>query len=243
MAKVLIDANNYLKRAYHGGGDPYALWFGLMNKYAGEDVEVVCDTFTSRKYRKAIFPSYKKGRSQADDPIYWELYNNCIDIATYYDKTTIYKVYDGEADDYIYSQAYAGDIVISNDKDLWPLVGLGVTVLINATTKVDRALIQMKFIQPNPEYIIVYKSLVGDPSDNIKGKRGFGPKAYEKLTIEEIENIKYALTECLSNDLIDESVRTSYILASPYKEYHYEVYDSKKFETLAEFCFSKGILC
>ena len=31
------------------------------------------------------------------------------------------------------------------------------------------------------EYIDVYKATVGDPSDNIPGAKGFGPKAFEAL--------------------------------------------------------------
>ena len=243
MAKVLIDANNYLKRAYHGGGDPYALWFSLMNKYIDNDVEVICDTFSSRKYRKSIFPEYKKGRKQDDDPIYWELYNNCIEIAKYYSKTTVIKVTKGEADDYIACNANTDDIVISNDKDLWPLVGKGVNVLVNATTKVDRDLIQTKFVHPNPEYIVVYKALVGDPSDNIKGKRGFGIKAYEKLAVDYIESIKICLEKGYDDELINDSVRTSYKLAMPYLDYKIVIDVSKTFNTLQEFCKDKGILC
>ena len=243
MAKVLIDANNYLKRAYHGGGDPYALWFGLMNKYTADEVFVVCDTFSSRKYRKNIFPDYKKGRKQDDDPIYWELYNNCIEIASYYSKTTIAEVFEGEADDYIACTAQTGDIVISNDKDLWPLVGKGVNVLVNATTKVDRDLIQTKFVHPNPEYIVVYKALVGDPSDNIKGKRGFGIKAYEKLAVDYIESIKICLEKGYDDELINDSVRTSYKLAMPYLGCKADTEYFRAYSSLQDFCKSKGILC
>jgi len=243
MAKVLIDANNYLKRAYHGGGDPYALWFSLMNKYANNNVDVVCDTFTSRKYRKSIFPDYKKGRKQDDDPIYWELYNNCIAIAQYYSKTTVISVVEGEADDYIACTAQTGDIVISNDKDLWPLVSKGIIVLVNATTIVDRELIQIKFVHPNPEYIVVYKALVGDPSDNIKGKKGFGIKSYEKLAVDYIEGIKICLEKGYDDELIDDNVRISYKLAIPYTGFKFNTNSQKTFDTVQKFCASKGILC
>ncbi len=182
---ILIDANNYIKRIYHGGQDPYEMFLNLVHGYGNEVIEVVCDTKTSRQARRDIYPDYKKGRIINEDPVFFTIYNNIITIARHFGNIEVVEVTQCEADDYIMGKAKAGDTVISNDKDLWPLVASGVKVLIAGTTKVDRQLIETKFYYPDPELIYVNKALVGDSSDKIKGKVRFGKAAYAKLSVED----------------------------------------------------------
>jgi len=240
---VLVDVNNYLKRIYHGGGDPYSLFTGLMNKNLSNEVTLVCDTFSSRNHRKNILNTYKAGRPQGDDPIYWELYNNAITIGRHYPNVTVINVTDGEADDYILLNAKAGDDVISNDKDLWPLIAKDVNILLNATSKVDRQLIETKFYYPDPELIVAYKCLVGDSSDKIIGKYRFGIAAYKKLSIDELKFFLACLKSGMEHDLIDENVKTSYALVKTFHDISYEAMEPLEFSDLNSFYSSKGIIC
>lgn len=93
-----------------------------------------------------------------------------------------------EADDWIagYAAAYAGklDVVIaSQDSDLFQLIGDSVTVLRyrGRLTKVcDRAYLRQK-LGIEPEQYAAFKSLTGDPSDNIRGAEKVGPKTAAAL--------------------------------------------------------------
>ena len=66
-------------------------------------------------------------------------------------------------------------IIISVDKDLLALVKDDVHVWL------DGEIDPKKFGNISPANITVYKALVGDTSDNIKGAKGFGDKAFEEL--------------------------------------------------------------
>ena len=216
---VFIDAHNYIKRMYHAGVDPYEMFIDLVHKYSNTSITVVCDTATSRNYRRSIHPGYKAGRTSSDDNVYFTVYNNIINIARHFENIIVAEITEGEADDYINSKAVMGDIVISNDKDLWPLVANFVAIYTNGTTKVDNQLIEQKFIHPEPEFILAYKSLVGDPSDKIPGKRGFGAAAYAKLSKTEIKEVLNCLANDLPNDLVNDQVKMSYNLAAPWSDF------------------------
>ena len=249
---IYIDAHNYLKRIYHGGGNPYGLFYNMMVKYQDQaGVQLVCDTATSRNYRKEIHPWYKAGRDQGDDPIYWEVYQNCKELANLFPNVKVVDVTVGEADDYISCRALEGDSVISNDKDLWWLMEQGTTILLNATTKVDRELIEIKF-DACPRHIQLYKTLVGDTSDKIPGKRGFGKAAWAKMSYEDRElythyfkrhftkdNIK---PEAWDPDIMTEQALMSWQLAIPYCAYGFIVIDKESNVTPLQFIEEKGIV-
>jgi DNA polymerase-1 len=240
---VYIDTNNYIKRIYHGGGDPYELFLALLEKHRGKKIQMVCDTASSRNFRKGIFEGYKAGRGSTDDPVYFSIYNNIVSMGRHFDSVSVIEVKGGEADDYIACQAKKGDVVVSNDKDLWHLTGYGVTVYINGNTKVDEQLIEQKFFSPNPAHILLYKTLVGDSSDNIPGKKGFGKVAYQKLSADERD----ILTKLLSDEQYDESdlftphAIMSHKLAMQY--YGYSINELEKINTpLQDFLDANQIL-
>lgn len=178
--KTYIDANNLLKRYYHGGEYPYTIWVASLRRAiaqsGAENTIVVCDTATSRQYRRAICGKYKEGRDVESDPVFFQMFDDCINIASTL-KCTVVKVHKGEADDYIHKFAESGDQVWSNDRDLWTLLARNVSIYVMANTKVTPDMLWQKFKTYLPEEVLLYKALVGDPSDNIAGKRGFGPAA------------------------------------------------------------------
>jgi hypothetical protein len=239
---VYIDTNNYIKRIYHGGGNPYTLIYNLLEKLKEYKIQFVCDTFNSRAGRRELWPNYKKGRDMGDDPVYFDVLGNCKDMAACYPNVTVIDVINGEADDYIRDIARSGDTVISNDKDLWHLIDYDVKVLLNASTVVSRELIEIKF-NCVPKHIHLYKALVGDPSDKIPGKRGFGAKAWAKMCYEdrelyahhfEIENCDY------DPDIMTEQACISWKLADiwPTASYRHAYRD----EHVLDLCEKRGIV-
>lgn len=240
--KTFIDAHNYIKRMYYGGQDPYEMFSDLVSKKQSNDIIMVCDTSTSRAYRKAIWPSYKN-RPSSDDNVYFTIYENIITMARHYPNVTVVQVTDGEADDYIQAKAQKDDEVISNDKDLWPLLSRGVKIYINGSSKVDTQLVEQHFISADPKYIVLFKALVGDVSDKIPGKRGFGKVAYAKLSdIDRAELLaKLESGKHQDSDILDEQAVISYTLAKPYADYDFYVMD-KITTPLHEFLTANSIM-
>ena len=237
---LYVDAHNYLKRIYHGGGNPYALFYNLLINQAGTTMEVVCDGRKSRNYRKAIHPGYKAGRDQGDDPVYWEVYNNCIELALCYENVKVVRMQEGEADDYIALRAVKGDAIISNDRDMWPLLNKGVAILLNATTKAGYTDMYTKFNTKNPDHIYVYKTLVGDTSDKIPGKRGFGTAAWEKLSEAEREKLWLKLLKGEEDMLLTDQALMCWKLARPFEGYTYDSENGVERDAF-EFLTSKGV--
>ena len=241
---VFVDAHNLIKRYYHGGGYPYSLFYQLLVKYAGQSMEVVCDTRTSRNYRKGIYPDYKRGRNYGDDPVYWEVYKTCIDMARAMKLVTVIEVTDGEADDYIADQAADGDTVLSNDKDLWPLIDRGVTIMINGNTKVTYDMVQIKF-NCSPQHIYLYKALVGDPSDKIPGKRGFGPVLWNKMdhVDRDLYTHHFRIGHCAYDpNLFTEQACMSWKLAIPYEHFEFNALNDITDKTPLEIASEKGVI-
>ena len=140
----------------------------------------------SRAQRRALYPDYKNTASRAknkQDPTKYELLRQfkSEDLPNLGGIFIVEKP-GVEADDIIRSlvRLVAGpnvDIEIaSNDGDLVDLTALdGVTQPQG----------KMAPCCSCPTEIPLYKTLVGDTGDNIKGLKGFGDKAWEKLTAAE----------------------------------------------------------
>ncbi len=76
-------------------------------------------------------------------------------------------------------------IILTGDQDLMQLVNGKVKVLLPARGKVPAKLYGEEEVRERygvePKQIVDYKALVGDPSDNIPGVAGIGPKTAAKL--------------------------------------------------------------
>jgi len=159
-----------------------------MNRVDPSKVIVVWDIGGS-KYRKRLFPEYKKKRIEKRDD---------DDFQTFIDQVQILRdrifpvlgitqaVKSGvEADDVIYRLAkyYSVKkekvIILSGDTDLYQLVSKRVSIISPSRkrndfitnknfTRITKGLDQDQFVS--------YKMLVGDPSDGIPGVPGFGDK-------------------------------------------------------------------
>lgn len=239
---TFIDTNNLLKRIYHGGEYPYTMWMGILRKaLSNSAVEVVCDTTTSKKYRQAICGRYKEGRNLDIDPIFYQIYNDCIDMASLMGAKVV-KVDNGEADDYIISQAKEGDQVFSNDRDLWVLLGKSVKIYVQANTPVTPEMLWQKFKTNNPDEVTLYKSLVGDPSDNIPGKRGFGAAAWDKLDQAKKDELFSALRNGEDHPFLTFESKKSFELVSLCTDVQVSMPEPLTGD-LMEYITRKGIVC
>lgn len=153
-------------------------------------------TFDHRnKERSEIYPDYKKGRPElaSED-------KNCLNTLQEILSAMGFNVYsyeNYEADDLItslvrqYKDRFLQTFIYTNDADLLTNLSENVAVQRYKSTDTKYTLITKEnFVElMEAEYgcrmtynaILLYKALVGDPSDNIKGVKGFGKKAFDKL--------------------------------------------------------------
>ena len=154
------------------------------------------DGFDSRAKRRDIFIGYKdtasRNKSKSDPTKYQLLSKFKKEDLPNMGGISIIDIPQTEADDIIRSlvRLVAGpniDIeIVSNDGDLVDLTALdGVTQPQG----------KMAPCCSCPTEIPLYKTLVGDAGDNIKGLKGFGDKAWEKLTAAERVCIQTNLDE------------------------------------------------
>ena len=180
MKALIYDVNNWIRVKLSTDGDSltiYDFWNEVLyNSREGySKIQIfVSDGINSRKKRRELYPEYKAKRKPADQSIYdgINLFKNLLKYAP----KNVYRaeIPYTEADDVIahlvkneLSSCKEIDI-ISTDKDLTQLLTYpNVKTLANPPCE--------------PKYIRLYKTLVGDNSDNIKGIPGFGKSAWEKL--------------------------------------------------------------
>ena len=171
----------------------------LVRKVQPTQIYVVFDGAGSSNARKNIISEYKSGRN-LQRITNWEAFENLEDendskidqmvrviqyLKTLPVKTlTVDKV---EVDDII---AYLGSIIpknddkffiVSSDKDFLQLVNKNVVVYRPIEKKFyTTETIKEKFGMPSSNFIL-YKTLMGDNSDKIKGVKGLGEKKLKKL--------------------------------------------------------------
>lgn len=211
---LLIDANSLLHRAYHAlppltarDGSPAGALYGvtkIMNKILREEKpEYVAACFDRPEptFRSEEFKEYKAQRPETAD----ELVSQLIAAHDLF-KALGVRVFDQagfEADDCIATLAHRfGEeedlqtVILTGDRDTLQLVR-GDRIVVRAPKKgiSDTKIYDENAIREeyglSPQQIVDYKALSGDPSDNIKGVPGIGPKGAVALlskypTVEDI---------------------------------------------------------
>ncbi len=124
---------------------------------------------------------------------------------------------DCEADDWLagYARKYGQQrevVIASFDSDLFQLIGDRVSILRyrgEKTVLCDRAWLRAR-LDIAPEQYADHKALVGDPSDNIPGVRGIGPKTAAALLRQfgTLENL-LAHTDAIARPAIRKAVQES----------------------------------
>lgn len=147
----------------------------MSNYYKGIPQLYVADGVKGNELRRKYFPEYKRNRKPTDQSVYDGI-NFFKELLADAPQTVGYLEVAGyEADDVIANMAYLYSLqgeevgIISTDKDLTQLKQLkGVTTLGEPKTE--------------PQWVKLYKMMVGDSSDNIPGIKGFGQKSWDKLS-------------------------------------------------------------
>jgi 5'-3' exonuclease len=139
----------------------------------------VWDATGAKRRRQAICPAYKAKRTGAGDEFHKtvELFQQLLGYTPAMQVSV---------------EGYEGDDVIAA---LVPLITAnGNQMLINSSDAdflvLESALVKVesdKKIEQNPKYMRLYKTLVGDKSDEIPGIKGFGDKAFAALEESELQ--------------------------------------------------------
>lgn len=147
------------------------------------DLILVVEGKMSKSRRKAIYEGYKEGRGSRP-PESYDAFNRCKEelVTTFRNVGALAVSQEGvEADDVVayLAQHLPGEkIILSQDGDLSALLSPTVSQWRNGKLLTDNP------YGPFPsKFTTVYKALVGDSSDNIKGAPGFGEKAFLDLLV------------------------------------------------------------
>lgn len=203
IAKFLvIDGNSLLHRAYHAiqslstsGGLPTNAVYGFTNMLLRiieeEQPDIIAVAFDKSRitFRHDIFREYKAQRSPMPEDLRPQL--PLVKEVLGAMRIPILETEGYEADDIIGTLVTDAErtghdsLILTGDNDLLQLVGLRTTVLITKKgitnlERYDPAKTRERF-GISPEQLVDLKGLVGDPSDNIPGVPGIGPKTAAKL--------------------------------------------------------------
>jgi DNA polymerase-1 len=204
----LIDANNFVFRAYHGlpmlnapDGTPVNAVHGyvrmvqaIRKEFAPEYLLAVFDAEGAKARRREIFPAYKANRPPAPDDLIPQL--PLVREATDALGVPRAEALGYEADDLIAAYVEAGRrrglevVIVSSDKDLMqlvrndsdgrPAVALWDTMKLRLSGPRE---VEEKF-GVGPDRLGDLLALAGDSSDNIPGVPGIGPKTAASLLVE-----------------------------------------------------------
>lgn len=188
---IIVDFSNLMYRSYyvvpepHRGGTPpggTVMFFRILRALAKQyPLPMVFAFEGGRALRKDIDENYKAQRQTMPDRDefirQWDMVIDLLNKAG----AVLWQVDGYEADDLIASWVKQHDCYIfSADRDFDGLVRPGVSIVKPTKSNMAYDVFDLeKFEQEygfSPEGHQVYKALVGDSSDNIKGISGWGPK-------------------------------------------------------------------
>ena len=222
---VLLDANHLMHRAYWAiqrnlatsAGERTNAVFGvasmLLTLMAREQPDVLIACFDEGKetFRHKDHAGYKAGRPETPDDFYAQIPRVHQCLASF--GIPVFSDPKFEADDLIGTLAKRGVeagytvTIVTGDRDLFQMADAGIRIAVPhkgyATPEyLDAAGVAEK-LGVTPAQIPDYKGLTGDPSDNLKGVKGIGPKTAAELlqTFSSLEGVYAHLAE------IRESVR------------------------------------
>lgn len=176
----IYDCNNYVRVRFEKDPTGLPLRRLFEEAYHSAPALYVFDGFDSKAMRRALYPEYKQGRTSAPDNFYIQL--KFFQELLLHTGNVVICVPQVEADDVIatYCKAHPQEeiVIYSTDRDFCALQRPGLTT----------PMANLKGIEASD--VRLYKTLVGDSSDNIPGIKGFGKGAWEKLTPEHKEELK-----------------------------------------------------
>jgi len=202
---LAIDGNSLVHRSYHAqastglrsaDGEPRWAVRGLLTQLVaaveriGPVAVLVGFDDPDRSVRRDRWPSYKAGRSEKLETLVCQL---AAAAAVLRELGVAVRVPDGlEADDVLASAARFGrsagleTVIMTSDRDAFALIDEHTRVLriINGGVEASPMLTPDRFhtmLGIRPDQYRDFAALRGDPSDNLPGIRGFGPKTAARL--------------------------------------------------------------
>ncbi len=197
---ILIDSMAYIFRAYYSRrdgerrgpeGQPTGASFGfldfllrLLDRESPSHIAAVFDS-GPKSFRNEIFPDYKANRDETPADLLPQ-FAQCEALAAALG-LPVYKLDNHEADDILATLALrcSGEgrnvKIISGDKDLAQLVNEQVSVHDPSRNRRFTTRTVPRHFGVRPEQMVDYLALAGDPSDNVPGVRGVGPKTASAL--------------------------------------------------------------
>jgi DNA polymerase-1 len=208
---VLVDGNALVHRAYHAippltssSGEPTNATFGftsillkVLDELEPDYAAVAWDV--GRTFRHDQYDEYKATRPSMSDDLRVQFERIQQVVQTFNLPSKYVEGY--EADDVLAAlskQSVEQDldvIIVTGDTDTLQLVGPHVKVLMSGRTFTEAKLYDLEAIHERyglePQQLVDFKSLKGDPSDNIPGVRGVGKVTATRLlkqfgTVEEL---------------------------------------------------------
>jgi DNA polymerase-1 len=202
---VILDGNAIIHRAYHAlppltnkkgeqTGAAYGFllaFFKALNDF-NPDYLAACFDFPAPNFRMGVCKEYKANRPKADPELYAQipLVKNILSAFG----VSVFEKQGFEADDLIGTIAHTHSsgsdpcvksIILSGDHDVLQLVDGHTSVCLLRKGVKDTALFDVKAViekySLEPAQLIDYKALRGDPTDNISGIKGIGPKTATEL--------------------------------------------------------------
>jgi len=176
----IIDAMNYVRRVFEKDVSGRAARTILNEQLREADVTIwVWDGPGAKASRQQVYPKYKAKRLPPPEDI-WPIISLIKDALTH-TKALQIGVPRFEADDLIATlvrrHPSEPKFIVSNDADLRQL-------LTTPNTQIEA---KAPAYEVKPEYIRLFKTCVGDASDNISGIPGFGRKTWEKVNHKELQ--------------------------------------------------------
>ncbi|MBI2506756.1 MAG: hypothetical protein HYW00_01290 [Candidatus Colwellbacteria bacterium] len=202
---LLIDANSLIHRAFHAlppfttpDGRPSGALYGLASilikvfKERPFEFGLAAFDHPSPTLREGIYKEYKATRPPLAEPLIPQIQESHKLLAIFGIKTLEHAGW--EADDIVatLAQRFKNEknlqtIILSGDLDLLQMVEDDKVLVevpqkgISNTSIYNEEAVKARF-GISPKLLIDYKGLVGDPSDNIQGVPGIGPKTASELT-------------------------------------------------------------
>lgn len=201
MKLLIIDGNNWFRRRIETdptGSPVKSCFFEIQNQPKNTVIMLVWDGYGALKIRRDIYPDYKVHRRPAGESIY-ESQNLFKEVAELSRAISI-EVKGFEGDDVIaylarkYGPRFKEVFIESNDFDLYQL---------------GYPMARQKYPEL-PQYVAIYKTMVGDSSDNIPGCKGFGEKSWFDLKPEQKDMISQIIVsgyDRLSDEEVEAKVK------------------------------------
>ncbi|MCQ9154322.1 DNA polymerase I [Acidomonas methanolica] len=198
---VLVDGSGFIFRAFHAlppmsspDGTPVNAVLGftnmlarLLREHVGSHLAVIFDA-GRKTFRNEIDPRYKANRPEPPEDLIPQF--ALIREATAAFGVPGIELAGWEADDLIASYAAVMEkeggrcTIVSSDKDLMQLIGPQVEMLDPIKQKPIREEEVLAKFGVTPGKVVDVQALMGDPTDNVPGVPGIGPKGAAQLVAE-----------------------------------------------------------